>query len=143
MFPSHLIIHPCCYIILLSFSNAWYRLLLRLKFSLRVSFLIAVVLVAVVVAAAAVVVVLVVVVILKFISASFRHHVWSGRNRIEFKLEKEGLPLVILPHSYSLEQFFFFSFAKTTGPFSFSRYYASVLITCRAIDRANQFIRSN
>ena len=38
MFPSHLIIHPCCYIILLSFSNAWYRLLLRPSVQLKSSF---------------------------------------------------------------------------------------------------------
>ena len=97
-----------------------------LQFSLRVRFLIVVavvvvVVVVVVVAAAAVVVVVVLVVILKFISASFRHHLRYDRNHIEFGLEKEGLSLVILPCSYFLEQFFFsfFLFVKATGPFLF------------------------
>ena len=83
-----------------------------LQFSLRVRFLIvvAVVVVVVVVVVAAAAVVVVLLVILKFISASFRHHLRYDRNHIEFGLEKEGLSLVILPYSYFLEQFFFLFF---------------------------------
>ena len=63
--------------------------------------------VAVVVVAVAAVVVVVLVVVILLLGHLSAICIMCGRDHIEFRQEKEGLSLVILPYSYSLEQFFF------------------------------------